>query len=212
MGKHKIKKECKISDSILCKKVFIDEKTTLEGENIVSDECNIGKYVTLKKGVFIWPSKIVTDNSIVTHSLVWGKSWSTSLFGSYGIIGANNVEVTPEFAAKIGCAYGTILGKGSEVFTGRDVDKSSRMLKRAMIAGFISAGVNVQDLRATPVPILRFAIRTQGSSGGVHVKRSPFDPHLTNIKFFDKEGFDLSVSMEQNIERIFLEKSSIEEI
>jgi len=60
-----------------------------------------------------------------------GKSWSTSLFGSYGIIGANNVEVTPEFAAKIGCAYGTILGKGSEVFTGRDVDKSSRMLKKS---------------------------------------------------------------------------------
>ncbi|HRU74308.1 MAG TPA: sugar phosphate nucleotidyltransferase, partial [Caldisericia bacterium] len=212
----KIKKECKISDSILCKKVFIDEKTTLEGENIVSDECNIGKYVTLKKGVFIWPSKIVTDNSIVTHSLVWGKSWSTSLFGSYGIIGANNVEVTPEFAAKIGCAYGTILGKGSEVFTGRDVDKSSRMLKRAMIAGLISTGVNVQDLRATPVPILRFAIRTQGSSGGVHVKRSPFDPHLTNIKFFDKEGFDLSVSMEQNIERIFFReefyRGNIEEI
>lgn len=212
----KIKKECKISDSILCKKVFIDEKTTLEGENIVSDECNIGKYVTLKKGVFIWPSKIVTDTSIVTHSLVWGKSWSTSLFGSYGIIGANNVEVTPEFAAKIGCAYGTILGKGSEVFTGRDVDKSSRMLKRAMIAGLISTGVNVQDLRATPVPILRFAIRTQGSSGGVHVKRSPFDPHLTNIKFFDKEGFDLSVSMEQNIERIFFReefyRGNIEEI
>ena len=212
----KIKKECKISDSILCKKVFINEKTTLEGENIVSDECNIGKYVTLKKGVFIWPSKIVTDNSIVTHSLVWGKSWSTSLFGSYGIIGANNVEVTPEFAAKIGCAYGTILGKGSEVFTGRDVDKSSRMLKRAMIAGLISTGVNVQDLRATPVPILRFAIRTQGSSGGVHVKRSPFDPHLTNIKFFDKEGFDLSVSMEQNIERIFFReefyRGNIEEI
>ncbi len=212
----KIKKDCKISDSILCKKVFIDEKTTLEGENIVSDECNIGKYVTLKKGVFIWPSKIVADNSIVIHSLVWGKSWSTSLFGSYGIIGANNVEVTPEFAAKIGCAYGTILGKGSEVFTGRDVDKSSRMLKRAMIAGFISAGVNVQDLRATPVPILRFAIRTEGSSGGVHVKRSPFDPHLTNIKFFDKEGFDLSVSMEQNIERIFFReefyRGNIEEI
>ncbi len=199
----KIKKKSKINDSILCKKVLINEETTLEGENIISDECNIGKYVTLKKGVFIWPSKIVADNSIVTHSLVWGKAWTTSLFGSYGIIGANNVEVTPEFAAKIGCAYGTILGKGSVVFTGRDVDKSSRMLKRALIAGLISTGIDVQDLRATPVPILRFAIRTQGSSGGVHVKRSPFDPHLTNIKFFDKEGFDLSISMEQNIERIF---------
>lgn len=212
----KVKKKSKITDSILCKKVLINEETTLEGENIISDECNIGKYVTLKRGVFIWPSKIVADNSIVTHSLVWGKAWTTSLFGSYGIIGANNVEVTPEFAAKIGCAYGTILGKGSVVFTGRDVDKSSRMLKRAMIAGLISTGVDVEDLRATPVPILRFAIRTQGSSGGVHVKRSPFDPHLTNIKFFDKEGFDLSISMEQSIERIFFReefyRGNIEEI
>lgn len=212
----KIKKNCKILDSIICSKVLINEETLLEGENIISDECNIGKFVTLKKGVFVWPSKIVTDNSIVTHSLVWGKSWTTSLFGSYGIIGANNVEITPEFAAKLGCAYGTIIGKGAIVFTGRDVDKSSRMLKRAMIAGLISTGVDVLDLRATPVPILRFAIRTQSSSGGVHVKRSPFDPHLTNIKFFDKEGFDLSLSMEQNIERIFFReefyRGNIEEI
>lgn len=211
-----IKKNCKILDSIVCKKVFINEKTMLEGENIISDECNIGKSVTLKKGVSIWPSKIVKDNSIVTHSLVWGKSWITSLFGSYGIIGANNVEVTPEFAAKIGCAYGTILGKGAIVFTGRDVDKSSRMLKRAMIAGLISTGVDIEDLRATPVPILRFAIRTIGGSGGVHIKRSPFDPHLINIKFFDKDGFDLSISSEQNIERIFFReefyRANIEDI
>ncbi len=198
-----IKKGAKIYDSIICKKVTIREDTLLEGDNIISDDCEIGKNVIIKKGVYIWPSKIVEDNSVVTHSLVWGKAWTTSLFGSYGIIGANNVEVTPEFAAKLGCAYGTILGKGAVVFTGRDVDKSSRMLKRAMIAGLISTGVDVQDLRAVPVPILRFSLRTIGGSGGIHVKRSPFDPHLTNIKFFDKEGFDLSISSEQNIERIF---------
>ncbi|MDI6861723.1 MAG: sugar phosphate nucleotidyltransferase [Caldisericia bacterium] len=211
-----IKKGVKISDSIICKKVIIKDGTILEGDNIISDECEIGKNVTIKKGVYIWPSKFVEDNSIVTHSLVWGKAWTTSIFGSHGIIGANNVEVTPEFAAKLGCAYGTILGKGAVVFTGRDVDKSSRMLKRAMIAGLISTGVDVQDLRAVPVPILRFAIRTIGGSGGVHVKRSPFDPHLTNIKFFDKEGFDLSVSSEQNIERIFFReefyRANIEDI
>jgi mannose-1-phosphate guanylyltransferase/phosphomannomutase len=211
-----IRKNSIISDSIICKKVTIDENTILEGDNIISDECNIGKNVVIKKGVYIWPSKIVEDNSFVTHSLVWGKAWTTSLFGSYGIIGANNVEVTPEFAAKLGCAYGTILGKGAIVFTGRDVDKSSRMLKRAIIAGLISTGVDVEDLRATPVPILRFSLRTIGGSGGVHVKRSPFDPHLTNIKFFDKDGFDLSISSEQNIERIFFReefyRANIEDI
>jgi len=212
----KIERNSKISESIICRKVNIKEGAILEGDNIISDDCEIGKNVVIKRGVYIWPSKIVEDNSVVTHSLVWGKAWTTSLFGSYGIIGANNVEVTPEFAAKLGCAYGTILGKGSTVFTGRDVDKSSRMLKRALIAGLISTGVDVQDLRATPVPILRFAIRTIGGSGGVHVKRSPFDPHLTNIKFFDKEGFDLSISSEQNIERIFFReefyRANIEDI
>lgn len=212
----KINKNCKINESIICNKVFIDDSVILEGDNIISDGCNIGKNATIKRGVFIWPSKIVAENSIVTHSLVWGKEWTTSLFGTYGIIGANNVEITPEFASKLGCAYGTILGKGSIVYTGRDVDKSSRMLKRAIIAGLISTGVDVQDLRATPVPILRFAIKTQGGSGGVHVKRSPFDPHLTNIKFFDKDGFDLSISQEQNIERIFFReefyRANIEDI
>jgi len=211
-----IEKEVKINHSIICKEVKLKDNSLLEGENVISDNCEIGKNVKLKRGVSIWPNKKVQEGAIVSSSFVWGKTWGGVLFGSYGIVGANNIEITPEFATKLGCAYGTYLGKGSRVFTGRDAHESSRMLKRAMIAGFMGSGVDVFDLRASPLPLIRFAIRSLSGNGGIYVMRSPFDPYTIDIKFFDKSGFDLSPGIQQGIERIFYReefyRADIEEI
>ncbi|GAB4117151.1 MAG: mannose-1-phosphate guanyltransferase [Candidatus Caldatribacteriota bacterium] len=211
-----IEKEVKIHHSIICKAVKLKSNSFLEGENVVSDYCEIGRNVKLKHGVSIWPNKKVQEGAIVSSSFVWGETWGGVLFGSYGIVGANNIEITPEFATKLGCAYGTYLGKGSRVFTGRDAHESSRMLKRAIIAGFMGSGVDVFDLRASPLPLIRFAIRSLSGNGGIYVMRSPFDPYTIDIKFFDKSGFDLSTSIQQGIERIFYReefyRADIEEI
>jgi len=211
-----IERNCKIINSIICRRVKIREGAVLEGDNTVSDDCEIGKRAKLRPTISIWPNKIVEDGAIVTSSLVWGKVWARSLFGSYGILGVNNVEVTPEFAAKLGCAYGTFLGKRAVVYTGRDAHESSRMIKRALIAGLMATGVDVLDLRASPVPLVRFAIKSLNGSGGLHVKRSPFDPNFINIKFFDKSGYDISPGQEKSIERLFFReefnRASMEDI
>jgi len=211
-----IERNCKIINSVICRRVKIRESAILEGDNTVSDDCEIGKEAKLRPTISIWPNKIVEDGAVVTSSLVWGKVWTRSLFGSYGILGVNNVEVTPEFAAKLGCAYGTFLGKGAVVYTGRDAHESSRMIKRALIAGLMATGVDVLDLRASPVPLVRFAIKSLNGSSGLHVKRSPFDPNFINIKFFDRSGYDISPGQEKSIERLFFReefnRASMEDI
>src|SRR5450756_2510503 len=200
----------RIFNSIVCKVVL------LEGDNTVADDCIIGQGSVLKSQVEIWPGKTVEPGSTVTSNVVWGKAWSRALFGSYGIAGVNNVEVTPEMCAKLGCAYGTFLGKGSVVFTARDDHQSSRMLKRSLIGGLMSTGVRVMDLQAAPVPLARFTVKSFAGSGGVHVMRSPFDRRLTTIRFYDRSGFDLSTTQEGAIERLFFReefaRADVEEV
>ncbi|MBA4365062.1 MAG: nucleotidyltransferase [Coprothermobacter sp.] len=205
-----------IFNSIVGKNVHVGKDVLLEGDNTVADDCIIGQGSVLKSQVQIWPGKTVEPGSTVTSNVVWGKAWSRALFGSYGIVGVNNVEVTPEMCAKLGCAYGTFLGKGSVVFTARDDHQSSRMLKRSVIGGLMSAGVRVMDLQAAPVPLARFAVKSFAGSGGVHVLRSPFDRRLTTIRFYDRSGFDLSTTQEGAIERLFFReefaRADVEEV
>ncbi len=211
-----VEQGARIFNSIVGKNVHVGKDVLLEGDNTVADDCIIGQGSVLKSQVQIWPGKTVEPGSTVTSNVVWGKAWSKALFGSYGIVGVNNVEVTPEMCAKLGCAYGTFLGKGSVVFTARDDHQSSRMLKRSVIGGLMSAGVRVMDLQAAPVPLARFAVKSFAGSGGVHVMRSPFDRRLTTIRLYDRSGFDLSTTQEGAIERLFFReefaRADVEEV
>jgi len=77
------------------------------------------------------------------------------------------------------------------------------MLKRAIIAGLPSAGVHVLDLRTMPIPVARYFTRISGAAGGVHVRLSPYDQRVVDIRFMDSQGLNLSKSAERNIERVF---------
>ena len=141
---------------------------------------------------------------MLSSSLIWGERWTRRLFGAYGISGLCNREITPELATRIGAAYGAYLGEGAYVTTSRDAHMASRMIKRAMISGLLSTGVKVGDLRTAPIPVVRYEIGQEGEAGGIHVRQSPFDPNLVDIKLLDKTGVDLSSSQERAIEQLFL--------
>ena len=77
------------------------------------------------------------------------------------------------------------------------------MIKRAIISGLPSAGINVLDLRNVPIPVARHYTRLIGASGGVHVRLSPFDARVVDIKFFDRRGMDLDKATERKVEGSF---------
>ncbi|MDQ6693038.1 MAG: mannose-1-phosphate guanyltransferase [Chloroflexota bacterium] len=170
---------------------------------VIGDGTIIGTGSVIHPNVKIWPSKEVESGATVTSSIIWGSQGRRSLFGRWGVTGLVNVDITPEFAAKLGAAYGGVFPKGAMVTVNRDSHYTPRMIKRALISGLPSAGANVLDLRNVPIPVARFYTRTIGAAGGVHIRLSPFDARVVDIKFFDKRGLDLDKATERKIEGLF---------
>lgn len=195
--------EAELKENIVASHASIGRKAVLLEGVVVSDHCQIGPGAVVKANVKLWPHKMVEGGATLSTSLVWGEKWARSLFGSYGVTGLTNVEITPEFAAKLGATYGAALPEDTTVILSRDPHKSSRLIGRALMSGILSAGVNVHDLQAAPLPVARFAVRSTGDAGGLYVRRSPTEKHLTDLRFFDANGMDLSRSKEKGIETLF---------
>lgn len=202
-----VKRGAKLTDCVLCDNVSAGPGVVIEAGAIVADNTSIGEDAYIKHDVKIWPRKVIEAGSTVTDNLIWGEKWKKSLFEGAIIKGLSNVELTPEFVAKLGCAYGSTLPKGSYVLVGRDVPRSSRMLKRSFLGGILSAGVNVKDLKLVSMPVLRYKLKTFGEVGGVHFRQALDDPAATEIVFLDADGLDFSSSMGKGVERIFYKEN-----
>ncbi len=196
--------ETDLREAIVGRGVRIGQRARIEVGAVVASRCEIGADAVLKPSVKMWPEKTLEEGAVLSSSLVWGERWTKQLFGNAGITGLANIEVTPEFAAKLGAAYGAMLGQGAYVITSRDAHKASRLLKRALISGLLSEGVRVGDLRMVPVPIVRYEMGKEGESGGVHVRLSPFDSRMVDIRIFDRDGNDLPIAKEKAIEQLFM--------
>lgn len=202
-----LKKGAKVIDSVLCNNVSVGHGVVIEEGGIIADDTAIGEEAYIKRDVKVWPRKVIESGATVTDNLIWGEKWKKSLFEGAIIRGLTNVELTPEFVAKLGCAYGTSLPKGSFVLAGRDAFLASRMLKRSFLGGILSAGVNVRDLKMIPLPVVRYKLKTFGEVGGVHFRQCLDDPALTEIVFLDNDGLDFSSAMGKNVERIFYKEN-----
>jgi len=202
-----LKKGAKVIDSVLCNNVSVGHGVVIEEGGIIADDTAIGEEAYIKRDVKVWPRKVIEAGATVTDNLIWGEKWKKSLFEGAIIRGLTNVELTPEFVAKLGCAYGTSLPKGSFVLAGRDAFLASRMLKRSFLGGILSAGVNVRDLKMIPLPVVRYKLKTFGEVGGVHFRQCLDDPALTEIVYLDNDGLDFSSAMGKNVERIFYKEN-----
>jgi len=194
----------RIHEAVIGARCDISDEAQIGEGAIIGDDCVIGHGAAVHSNVKIWPNKRVEDGAVLSTSLIWGEVWSRRLFGAYGITGLCNREITPELATRIGAAYGAFIGEGSYVITSRDAHMASRMIKRAIISGLLSTGVKVGDLRTSPIPVVRYEIGQEGEVGGVHVRQSPNDPNLVDIKLLDHTGVDLSSGQERAIEQLFL--------
>jgi len=192
-----------ISSDVVGSKCSIGEKAVISENVFIGDGCWIGRSARLSANIKLWPEKVVEEGAVLTRSLVWEDKWLRELFTDSRVTGLSNIEMNPEFGAKLGAAYGAFIGVGKTVVTCRDSDNVSRMMNRAMLCGLISAGVNTFDLRAISIPLLRHELSSGKESGGIHVRRNPSDKNLTDIIFFDANGKDLPTSKTKNVERLF---------
>jgi len=181
----------------------IKSRAVLFEGSVVGDQTKINAGAVIGANVKIWPSKEVDEGATISSSIIWGSQGRRVLFGRNGITGLVNIDLTPEFCAKLSAAFGATMPRGSHVTMNRDAHYTSRMLKRAMIAGIPSAGVNVIDLHSLPIPVARFMTHALGSAGGIHLRLSPIDNRVVDIKFFDQRGLDIDTGTERRIEGVF---------
>jgi mannose-1-phosphate guanylyltransferase/phosphomannomutase len=189
--------------AIIGKRCSLKSRAAVFEGAVLGDDCTVGQDAVIHPNVKIWPQKEVEAGATVKSSLVWGAQARRSLFGRYGVTGLVNVDITPEFAARLSTAFGATLPKGCAVTINRDFHRGPRMIKRAMVSGLPSAGVTVQDLESVPIPVARYYTAVSGAAGGVHVRLSPYDQRVVDIRFFDQDGKNLGKAKERNIENIF---------
>ena len=128
-------------------------------------------------------------------------------FGTDGIRGIANKDLTSELALKVGRAAGLFFG--GDVIIAKDPRLSSDMLETALISGILSTGVNAYRMGILPTPAVSLILSTNGKSGGAMISASHNPIEYNGIKFFSKEGFKLKESEEEEIERLMEEERSL---
>ena len=124
------------------------------------------------------------------------------LFGTDGVRGVANQDLTPELALRLGRAAGHVLGgPGHAVVIGRDTRRSGRMLEGALAAGLCSVGIDVRLVGHIPTPGLAFLARTKDFVAGAVISASHNPAPDNGIKFFDHKGLKLADGAEDQIER-----------
>lgn len=131
------------------------------------------------------------------------------LFGTDGVRGIANLELTPELAFKLGRASASYLSQhcpeGSGIVVGKDTRLSSDLLEHALIAGICSVGVDVLRAGVLPTPGVAFLTRHFGAQGGVVISASHNPPEYNGIKFFNPQGYKFSEKEEEKIESLLVD-------
>ncbi|GGH88931.1 phosphoglucosamine mutase [Pullulanibacillus pueri] len=133
-------------------------------------------------------------------------------FGTDGVRGIANTELTPELAFKIGSAGGFALAKDSQrpkILVGRDTRISGEMLEAALIAGLLSIGAEVMRLGILSTPGVAYLTKAMGAQAGVMISASHNPVEDNGIKFFGRDGFKLSDEEEEEIEQLMDDPTSI---
>ncbi|MGD0995882.1 MAG: phosphoglucosamine mutase [Candidatus Bathyarchaeia archaeon] len=130
------------------------------------------------------------------------------LFGTNGIRGLVNVELTPEMAIKVGCAIGTFFGR-KNLLLGYDARTSGPMLAKAVISGLTATGCHVFFAGMAPTPALQYAVKNHKMDGGVIITASHNPPEYNGIKVIWSDGIETSHEQEVEIENIYFDNKIV---
>jgi phosphomannomutase/phosphoglucomutase len=131
------------------------------------------------------------------------------LFGTSGIRGTANVEITPELAIKLGVTFASFFGNEGTVAVGRDVRLPAELLHYAFIAGVLAGGVDVEDCGVAPTPAVLWAVKKRGLDGAAVVTGSHTPSEMIGFLFFMRDTAEFSVRESHRFEKIFFNKPKV---
>lgn len=138
------------------------------------------------------------------------------MFGTDGIRGVANVDLTADLAFKVGQCGAYVLTKGTDhrprILIGKDTRKSGDMLEAALTAGMCSVGAKVIPLGVIPTPAVAYLTRLYKADAGVVISASHNPCEYNGIKFFNSEGYKLSDAVEDEIEAYINGEKELKEL
>ncbi|HEX2947308.1 MAG TPA: sugar phosphate nucleotidyltransferase [Clostridia bacterium] len=215
-----ISKDCSIKHGIVWKNCSIGAKTQLRGsilcgnvnlkqgvaayeQSVIGERSLIGERAIINPSVKIWPGKLVGPGAEVDANLVWGSKTGRQIFGNRGVTGDINIDMTPEFSAKLGASLGAVYGNKGRLGISSDGSPASIMIRNAFVSGLVSSGIKVYDFGRLLLPVMRSAVRFYRLDGGVHISVCSGESTRLVMDFLDKSGNNVERGLERKIENIF---------
>ena len=199
-----IDENVELRGNVVCNKVHFYNNSSAFENSVIGDDTVIKENAIIKPNIKIWPDKLIDEGTIVNSNLVWGAKYTRNIFGNRGIAGEINNTITPEYASKLGAAYGAIFKEKGKIGISCDNNPSTKMIKSAFIAGLLTTGQEVYDLGEMLLPITRSAIRFYRMDGGIHISSLRQNPARLFIDILDEKGCNINRGTERKIESIFI--------
>lgn len=127
------------------------------------------------------------------------------MFGTDGVRGIANSELTADLAYSLGRAGAYVLTEGThkpKILVGKDTRISGDMLEAALVAGILSVGAEAVILGVVPTPAVAHLTRKYGADAGIMISASHNPVEYNGIKFFDNKGYKLQDELEDEIQRV----------
>lgn len=197
-------KNVQLRGSVICNKVHFRDNTSAFEFSVIGNGTVLRESAVVKPNIKIWPDKLIDTATEVNSNLVWGSKFTRAIFGNRGIAGEINVDITPEYASKLGAAYGAIHRGKARIGIGCDGSTTSEMIKISFIAGLLSSGIDIYDFGNMLLPITRSAVRFYKMDGGIHISTNTDNIARLSIDFLDKNGSNINRALERKIENTFI--------
>lgn len=188
--------------AVLGSRVQVHSGSSIYEGAVVGNDCVIRERCSINPDVKLWPNKVVETGSVVRESLVWSTRATRRMFGTEGLSGIANMEITPELASRAATAFASALGANCRLLVSSDNGAMSRMIRNAVVCGLQSAGAQVLTIADGTTPLHRFAVRETRCNGGVHVRTSPRRRDMVNLIFTGSRGGNIPRSMERKVENL----------
>ena len=192
-----------IRGSILANRVHLMHHALVSENTVIGDETIVREHASLRANVLVWPRKTVDPHATVDSSVIFSERRSNMLFGKSGLSGIINVDITPEFASRLGAAYGTKLGIHLTAAVSWDGSPPARLFRYAFLAGLLSTGVKVYEVEAGFLPVARQTIPLIGVAGGIHIMRDNDSTERLQIFFLDSNGANVERDFEKSVENLY---------
>ncbi len=199
-----IGKNAELRGSIMCNKVQLMEGCSAFEHSVIGNNTILLEHSIVKPNIKIWPNKTIDAGTEVNTNLVWGSKYTKSLFGARGISGEINIDITPEFASKLGASYGAVFEKGAKIGISYDGTSPSFMLHSSMISGLLSSGVKAYNFGKLLLPMTRSATKFFGLDGAIYIASPSENNGRLMIDFLDNNGVNINRSLERKIENVFV--------